>query len=81
MCRIIDLYIHFPVILRARVTLALAVMTAFMFFTVKCPNPYLNTLVNLPMMFVSLTVAYVQFNRACVELRLPCGDDAARERR
>lgn len=66
---IIGLFFIIPFGYKVRVVLALTAMTGFMFFTVKCPNPFFNTFVNLPMMFASLAVAIEQFNRACARLR------------
>lgn len=78
---IIDLIFIIPFGYKVRVVLALTAMTGFMFFTVKCPNPYFNTLINLPMVFASLTVATVQFNRACSILKLHHEDETLCDRR
>lgn len=78
---IIDLFFIIPFGYKVRVVLALTAMTGFMFFTVKCPNPYFNTLINLPMVFASLTVATVQFNRACSILKLHHEDETLCDRR
>ena len=77
---IIDLFFIIPFGYKVRVVLALTAMTGFMFFTVKCPNPYFNTLINLPMVFASLTVATVQFNRACSILKLHHEDETLCDR-
>lgn len=78
---IIDLFFTIPFGYKVRVVLALTAMTGFMFFTVKCPNPYFNTLINLPMVFASLTIATVQFNRACSVLKLHHEDETLCDRR